>query len=107
MARLSPAQRQQVAAQLAAARAHLAAGDPEGALREALEAHALAMNHPLDHARCHCRMLRAEWRRRRLGACRRQLTQTLLAPAASAARLIRGLEPGEPGGSSILGTLFL
>ncbi len=72
----------------------------------AMAAHRLAMNSLRGHARVHALMLRAAWRRGDLGACRHQLTQTLLGPVATAARLVRGLEPGEPGGDSILGTLL-
>ena len=100
MTLLNPSQRAYVAQHLARARSHYKDGDLASAMS------ALAMNHPIDHARVHWRMLRVEARRLRPNATRFQLIQLSLSPISSAARVARGLEPGQPGGTSILRTLL-
>jgi len=106
MTLLTPSQRAHVAHDLARARARHRSGDLDGAMAAIEDAHPLAMNHPADHARCHWRMLRIELRRLRPNAARFQVIQFTLSPISSVARIARGLEPGQPGGTSILRTLL-
>jgi len=106
MTLLTHTQRAYVAQHLTRARAHYKDGDLASAMSAAEAAHPLAMNHPVDHARVHWRMLRVEARRLRPNATRFQIIQLTLSPVSSVVRVARGLEPGQPGGTSILRTLL-
>ena len=86
----------------------LARAGEHGALRRALDdLHVRAMNDPLWHARCHWAYARLAQAEGRPGLMAAELRLMGFAPLASVARRLARLEPGEPGGPSLWGTVRL